>query len=234
MGQIRMAFLWNKFNVEMATFLSRKGFSAREAAEVIGTTRSSVLGRSRRMGEFHFSKPSGGIPPTEEEFRARVQEAKLVVAHIEKTPEPKTTRPINTGEGFGFPEGRKIRARKLRKNQPTLDRREKTVERPLSASDKAMIFQVEGPNESSVDFLNMKEKSCRWIVSEIDGLDTMACGRARIEGSPYCHHHHERSVRRLGRPKKQETANTDPKAVTRSTVSSLPRKSCVVTESSSS
>jgi hypothetical protein len=208
-----MAFHWDKYSIDVATFLSMNGFSAREAAEVVGASRSSLLGRSRRNQEFHFSKQSGGLPISHEEFSARVVEARNAVAHIVKDVEPKIEKPKTKAQAPVCIENVKLPTFHAKRRNPIIARKNVVVEDSLTEREKQIIFTPDGVGQHSVSFLDMGPKHCRWIVGDVDGLDTMVCGKDRVNGESYCQHHLERSRSKVGRPKKkQETTSTEPEA----------------------
>jgi hypothetical protein len=184
-----MAFVWTNHIIRIARALSEAGFSAAETAIVIGATRPSLLGRSYRKSEFQFKAMPRAIKFSDEVASERMEAAYALAATI-----PPDETPLEIVKRVPKRKSNQVAAIRARANQPVVCRSQAEVESPLTEKEKAILFGIDGPNESSITFLNMKDHHCKWIVSEIDGLDTMMCGRKRIEESSYCQHHHDRSV----------------------------------------
>jgi hypothetical protein len=218
-------FRWNDRSIEKVRILAEAGFSASEASTVIGASKASILGRSKRSGEFRFAGKTGGVPVPPEVLAERLRMARLMVAHLDE-PTPEDSTP---GEPL---EEKPTRKRELvvKKNNPHLFRKNKVVEKPLSSDEKDMIFSIEGPNSESVNYYDMRHHHCKWIVSEINGLETMVCGRKRKQGSPYCEHHAKRAK---AKPRGRPSTSSEPEAVTNQTDTSPQGKSSDATESCS-
>jgi hypothetical protein len=200
-----MAFIWDKRSIEIACVLAKAKFSTREAAEIMGISRSALLGRSTRNHEFQFIRSSPRPAPlSREEYEARIAAG---IALIEDVVLPVEPRPrVERIDQRSQKKSKRVCTSAIkaarRKGAPMPNRPPLGVEvdSQLSQREKDMIFRPDGLNEESLRYADMHSKSCKWVVSEIDGLDTMVCGRKRLKGSPYCEQHSERAYRPI--PKK--------------------------------
>jgi hypothetical protein len=183
-------FVWDRHTVQIAVVLAKAGYSSQETATILGISRSAVLGRSNRKREFQFKTPCRGVQLAEEARAIRLEAARELIKDVIPPAEPH--QPI---EFVSKKTRERIAAFKARKNPKVIIRRDPLTEKPLTEEEKRLLFTVEGGNPNSVKFLDLKEKHCRWIVSEVDGIDTVFCGNKHIEGSQYCEHHRVRSIR---------------------------------------
>jgi len=215
-------FKWSKRNIEKACILASAGFSATVAAEVLGTSKSSILGRARRKEEFKFSASGVGVASSPVVFKGMVTKARLLVG-----PDPEHT----PAEEKPKEEPSKISAVPKKTARAHLHRTNAKVDKPLTEGEKNLIFSSEGINDESVKFLDMERIHCRWIVAETDSHETIVCGKKRISGSSYCAHHSQISK---AKPRKPSQENTNLVVVTSQMVSSHQRKSLLDIENSSS
>lgn len=230
-------FVWDANNVQRAVILAQAGYTAMEAAAVLGTTRSSLACRASRRREFRFSPQNPRYKMDAEAFAKTIKEAQELLDREAPRP-PEAVKPQKMAapnSAMMVP----VRANG-RPTQPHVRRVNTLVEAPLSPKEKARIFSDEGPGENSVVFSEMENHHCRYIVGKDEFMEAVVCGERRVQGSPYCKRHIAVTTSKSQpRPIPASAAHswdqsTKPVEVRKLTVSSLLRRSCAGSESSSS
>jgi hypothetical protein len=202
-------FVWDRVSIYKAKILADLGFSSSETAQVIGANRNSCISRSRRLGEFRFKAKSGGFLHRPEYIRKRVAEAEKasayvteeyldsigVLALVEQT--PKTSKfPANPSGDIPKMSAIVKDRRKSAKIQrhrgviPTFHKTAVNPDIPITPKALSQLLAPSPVTTSSIKLLDAGPRSCRWIVGEVDGLETRVCGNKTFQpGESYCEHH---------------------------------------------
>lgn len=229
-------FVWDANNILRAQLLAKEGYTASEAAEALGTTRSSLACRASRRKEFRFSPQKNGVKVDLAAFANAVKSAReLLDREAPRPPEVVIPQKMAAPNSVMMVP---VRANG-RPTQPHVRRVNTLVEAPLSQKEKVRIFSDEGPGENSVVFSEMENHHCRYIVGKDEFMEAVVCGEKRVQGSPYCKRHIAVTTSKSQpRPIPASAAHswdqsTKPVEVRKMTVSSLLKRSLSDTASSS-
>lgn len=165
-----MRSFWTKEKDESLIRLIDQGYSARQAAEELGSSRNACIGRAFRLN-LHFSgnkENKKEIPLKSKSFVSSVASnapmTKIQTNHSERRHVTETTPGI-----------------RISNLQP--------IKSFNQASTQGTTL-IAPPTCEPVDFLDLRNDTCRFPIGDPRHESFGYCGAPSLVGKPYCNHHH--------------------------------------------